>query len=99
MVLDDLANPGEQIIYLVLYDRAIAVEPDGTIVWDVATGLTQTGSVFGNGVIGTNYVPQIDAIAALTVDGNVFLLDRATGAQLMAAPLGQSTRTMCSPPM
>jgi hypothetical protein len=87
MVLDDPSNPGEQIIYLVLYDRAIAVEPDGTIVWDVATGLTQTGVTLEDGVIGTNYVPQIDAIGALTVNGNVFLLDRATGAQLMAAPL------------
>jgi outer membrane protein assembly factor BamB len=86
MVLDDPDNPGEQIVYLVLYDRALAVRPDGSVVWDVATGLTVAPDTIDIIVMGTNYVPAADAIAAVATDGSFLLLDRATGASVLAAP-------------
>ena len=86
IVLDDPDNPGEQLVYLGLYDRALAVKPDGTIVWDVTTGLTLGIDMFDNGLIGLNYHSGIDALVGLTVDGFVYVLDRATGAQLLASP-------------
>jgi outer membrane protein assembly factor BamB len=86
MVLADPLGGGD-VVYLVVYDRALAVRDDGTIVWDVATGLDATGlSVFDTFVLGTNYVPQLDAIVAATLDGYVLLFDRLTGAPLMSAP-------------
>lgn len=88
MVLADPSTPGAEIVYLALYDRAIAVRTDGTVVWDVPTGLTLSGlaSPFDGIVMGTNYVPADDAIAGLTHDGQIFLLDRTTGAPLLATP-------------
>lgn len=86
MVLEDPDNPGEQIIYLALYDRALAVRPDGTIVWDVPTGLSLNADVWDNITLGTNYLPAFDAIVGLTVDGFIYLLDRQTGAQLLNTP-------------
>ena len=44
MILRDPDNPGEEIVYLPLYDRAVAVRTDGTTVWDVPTGLVQSGT-------------------------------------------------------
>ncbi|HEY2389423.1 MAG TPA: hypothetical protein VGK30_20910 [Candidatus Binatia bacterium] len=86
MVLNDPDHPGQQIVYQTLYDRALAVRTDGTIVWDVPTGLTLTGVLRQDAVPGANYVPALDAIAGLTGDGHVYLLSRATGAQLLNAP-------------
>lgn len=86
MVLEDPDHPGEQLIYLALYDRALAVEADGDIVWDVPTGLTLSGDVFSDFVLGLNYIPSIDALALVTLDGFVVLLDRASGAQLQSTP-------------
>ena len=86
MVLVDPDNPSAEIIYLVLYDRAIAVRTDGSIVWDVPSGLTLHLDPMENLVLGTNYVPTRDAIAGLTGDGYVVLFDRRTGAALLSPP-------------
>jgi hypothetical protein len=86
MVLNDPDHPGQQIVYQALYDRALAVRTDGTIVWDVPTGLTLTGVLRQDAMPGINYVPALDAIAGLSGDGHVYLLSRTTGAQLLNAP-------------
>jgi outer membrane protein assembly factor BamB len=86
MVLDDPDNPGEDIIYLTLADRAVAVRPDGTVVWDVATGLSLTGVLREDAVTGNSYLPAHDAIVALSGGGKLYALDRATGSQLLDAP-------------
>ena len=87
LILDDPDNPGEQIIYLGLYDRAIAVKPDGTIVWDVSTGLPEVtpGSDPNTHVYGINYDPTTDALIALAGDGHLYALDRKTGASLLSS--------------
>lgn len=86
LVLADPDTPGAEIVYLALYDRALAVRTDGTVVWDVPTGLTVGPTPFGYLVLGLNYVPAADAVVALTGDGHLYALDRATGAPLLAAP-------------
>jgi outer membrane protein assembly factor BamB len=85
MILQDPDNPGEELVYVPLYDRAIAVRTDGTTVWDVPTGLVQSGA-FEDGVMGANYHPAADAIVAVTIDGFVYVLDRKTGAPLLDSP-------------
>lgn len=86
MVLNDPANPGQEIVYQALYDRVIAVRTDGTIVWDVPSGLTLTGVLRQDAVPGINYHPGLDAIVGLTGDGHIYMVSRTTGAQLLNAP-------------
>ena len=82
LVLDDPQHPGEQIVYVGLYDRAFAVRTDGTVVWDVATDLPGAAS----GVFGVNYHPGADAIVGLARDGYLYALDRVTGTSVLTAP-------------
>ncbi|MCA9771046.1 MAG: PQQ-binding-like beta-propeller repeat protein [Myxococcales bacterium] len=84
LVLNDPGNPGGEIVYLALYDRAFAARTDGTILWDVATGLPSTGA-FDEGVFGVNYLPTLDALVALSANGRLYALDRATGAPILNA--------------
>ncbi|WP_299734293.1 PQQ-binding-like beta-propeller repeat protein [uncultured Endozoicomonas sp.] len=90
LVLDDPDNPGEQIIYLTLYERALAVKPDGTIIWDVETGIrepvVQSGDKRSAHNFGANYHPQSDTIVGIVEDGKVFVLDRKTGAPMLSEP-------------
>jgi outer membrane protein assembly factor BamB len=86
VVLVDPNAPGSDIVYLALYDRALAVRTDGSIVWDVATGLSLGPNAIDDLVLGLNYVPSADALVALTADGQMYALDRATGAPLLSAP-------------
>jgi outer membrane protein assembly factor BamB len=81
LVLADPDHPGAEIVYVGVYDHAIAVRTDGTIVWDMPTGL-----VGDQGVFGINYVPSADALVGLTRDGFVYALDRRTGTPLLSAP-------------
>lgn len=86
MVLKDPGPSGGEIIYLGLYDRALAVQPDGTVLWDVVTGLP--APVLGELKIclGLQYHPDRNAIVGVTNDGHIYALDRTTGAPLLAAP-------------
>ncbi len=91
LVLDDPATPGTQIIYHGVYDRALAVQPDGTILWDVPTGLPAPPALdddipIGYHCFGLNYHAQTDTLIGVMHNGNVYVLDRATGAQRLAAP-------------
>lgn len=79
----------EDIIYVATYDRAIALKIDGTIIWDVPTGLAKTVKgelVSEQHSFGVNYHLQLDAIVAVMGDGSLYALDRKTGKQLLAKP-------------
>jgi outer membrane protein assembly factor BamB len=85
VVLRDPETDGE-VVYVNSYERLLAVRTDGTTVWDVPTGLgAATGA--DQTPIGLAWVPNADAIVGLTRDGFVLLVDRRTGAPLLAAPL------------
>jgi outer membrane protein assembly factor BamB len=92
LVLNDPADTSRQIIYLGTYDRAVAFKPDGTKLWEVPTGLptpsrpTIDSSTRGYHCFGLNYHAQADALIGVTGDGNLYVLDRATGASLLSAP-------------
>jgi len=86
MVLNDPDRPGEEMIFVGLYDRAFAVRPDGSVVWDVATGLVPAGDFASDTAYGVNYLPALDAVAGITGDGRIYLLDRTTGGPLLATP-------------
>lgn len=83
-----LADPetGEDVIYMNAYARLVALRTDGTIVWDVPTGLGPASSATQS-PIGLAFVPGADAIVALTRDGFVLLHDRRSGAPLLPAPV------------
>jgi outer membrane protein assembly factor BamB len=92
LVLNDPADTTKQIIYLGTYDRAVAFKPDGTKLWEVSTGLptpprpTIDSSNRDYHCFGLNYHAQADALVGITGDGNLYVLDRATGASLLSAP-------------
>ncbi|MGB5811896.1 MAG: hypothetical protein WBG86_15260, partial [Polyangiales bacterium] len=89
LVLNDPDNPGEQIIYHATFTEAMAVRPDGTILWQVPTGLTLPPIVPGERSpthsFGFNYHPQSDSLVGLTLGADIFALDRQTG-DVVAAP-------------
>ena len=92
LVLNDPADPTQQIIYLGTYDRAFAFKPDGTKLWEVSTGLptpprpTIDSSTKEYHSFGLNYLPQADALVGVMGDGHLYVLDRATGASLLPTP-------------
>ncbi len=87
MVLRGSVNGGggatREMIFLGLYDRAFAIDADGSVLWDVPTGLTSEDLHF---VFGVNYAPRVDAIVGLTDDGFVYALDRLTGQPVLEEP-------------
>ena len=85
MVLDDPDRPGEEIVYLGLQDRAVAVRTSGEVVWDVPTGLSRTPEN-SLSIFGINYLARADALVAVAADGSIYVLDRKTGEQLLEAP-------------
>lgn len=85
IVLVDPESGDDQIL-LGLYDRAFALDSAGTRLWDVATGLVPEAGTAGDAVFGLNYHPQTDSVVGLARDGLLYVLDRATGAQRLAAP-------------
>jgi hypothetical protein len=90
LILNDPETPGEQLIYLGVYDRVVAVRQNGDIVWDVTTGLEEPvlkpGELDDRHVFGLNYHVQADALVGLTAAGDIYILDRATGAPLLDKP-------------
>jgi outer membrane protein assembly factor BamB len=85
MVLRD-PDTGGEVVYVNAYRRVVAVRTDGTIVWNVPTGLGDATTP-AQSPIGISWVPNADAIVVLTRDGFVLLLDRKTGVALMDQPL------------
>jgi outer membrane protein assembly factor BamB len=84
MVLRD-PDSGSEVVYVNAYERLVAVHTDGTPLWDVATGLG-AATTSDRSPIGLAWVPNADAVVALTRDGYVLLHDRRSGAPLLAAP-------------
>lgn len=82
MVLRD-PDTGGEVVYTISYERMIATRTDGTPVWNVPTGLG-AATAADQSPIGLAYEPGADAIVGLTRDGYVFLLDRRSGAPLLA---------------
>jgi len=91
LVLNDPEAPGTQIIYHATYTEAMAIEPDGTVLWRTPTELSLPPVVPGERStthsFGFNYHPRTDSLVGLTIGGVLFALDRKTGEK--AAPLGQ----------
>jgi outer membrane protein assembly factor BamB len=83
LVLNDPDGNGEQIIYHATYTEALAIRPDGTIVWEAPTGLTLPPVVQGERStthsFGFNYHPQTDSVVALMMGGEILAFDRTTG--------------------
>lgn len=88
LILEDPDHLNEQIIYAAIYDRAIAVRPDGSFVWDQPTGLAVTPDLTPTDthIYGLNYDQTTDAIIGLSGDGHVVALDRKNGSQLLSTP-------------
>jgi outer membrane protein assembly factor BamB len=97
LILDDPENPGEQVIYVGSYDRAMAVKPNADtnldrivepeeMIWEVATGLATIPGERAPHIFGVNYDPTTDALIGLARDNNIYVLDRKSGRSLLAAP-------------
>ena len=90
-ILNDPENPGSQIIYLVGYNRVMALRPDGSTIWSKDTGLSIPASELGNKSKGKfhsfNYHPATDSLVSITKAGALFAFSRKNGE--LIAPIGQ----------
>lgn len=90
LILNNPNVPGEQLIYHSTYETAMALRHDGTVVWQVPTGLRlperQPGQRSQTHIWGMNYQPQADALLLVSMDGWVVALDRRTGKALLKQP-------------
>jgi outer membrane protein assembly factor BamB len=80
LVIED-QDSGQDRVYAVTYDRAVALDTAGNILWDVSAGQAG-GDVYdpGRHCFGSNYHIATDSIVAVMGDGHVYVLDRLTGA-------------------
>ena len=87
-ILNDPDNPGTQIIYMASYTRALAVRPDGSILWQTPTGLElpprESGQAAGKSLHGFNYHPPSDTLSEHIKGGELFAFDRKSGKMLKA---------------
>jgi outer membrane protein assembly factor BamB len=90
-ILNDPENPGSQIIYIVGYNRAMALRPDGSVIWSKTTGLELTSAEAKKGpdtnFHSFNYHPATDSLISITNGGALFAFSRKTGE--LIAPIGQ----------
>jgi outer membrane protein assembly factor BamB len=90
-ILNDPESPGSQIIYIVGFDRVMALKPDGSTIWSKATGLTLSAADAGDKdktkFHSLNYHPATDSLVSITKAGGLFAFSRKTG-DLIAA-IGQ----------
>jgi hypothetical protein len=90
-ILNDPENPGAQIIYIMGYARAMALRPDGSVIWSTPTGLTlpplDPARSVGNKIHSFNYHPTTDSLVTVSKTGQLFAFDRKTGE--MITPIGQ----------
>ncbi len=88
LILNDIEHPGEEIIYVGHFSRAVAVRTNGDIVWDRSTGLPkpQAGQkgIWHN--YGLNYHAQTDSLIGAFMMGHMYALDRKTGKPLLRKP-------------
>ncbi len=90
-VLNDPENPGDQIIYIVSYTRAMALRPDGSAIWSTATGLSlpplEPGKNPTSQLHSFNYHPATDSLVTVSKAGELFAFSRENGERI--APVGQ----------
>ena len=90
-VLNDPENPGEQIVYIASYTRAMALRPDGSVVWSVSTGLTlpplEPGKNPTSKLHSFNYHPATDSLVTVSKAGELLAFGRENGERI--APVGQ----------
>lgn len=90
-ILNDPDKPGEQIIYIIGYNRLMALRPDGSTIWSKTTGLSIPASELSNKAEGKfhsfNYHPATDSLVSITKAGALFAFSRSTGE--LIAPIGQ----------
>lgn len=87
-ILNDPENPGQQIIYIIGYNRLMALRPDGSLVWNTATGLelpySENPGSAKTRFHSFNYHPATDSLVSITKAGGLFAFSRKTG-ELIAA--------------
>lgn len=95
-ILNDPENPGSQIIYIVGFNRVMALRPDGSTIWSKATGLSlppsepgkpQSGKKANASFHSLNYHPATDSLVSITKAGAIFAFSRKSGE--LIAPIGQ----------
>ena len=95
-ILNDPENPGSQIIYIVGYNRLMALRPDGSTLWSKDTGLSIPASELSNPSPSNkakekfhsfNYHSATDSLVSITKAGAMFAFSRKTGE--LIAPIGQ----------
>ena len=90
-ILNDPENPGSQIIYIIGYNRLMALRPDGSMIWSKDTGLSIPVSELSNKAKGKfhsfNYHPATDSLVSVTKAGALFAFSRKSGE--LIAPIGQ----------
>ncbi|MEH6552371.1 MAG: PQQ-binding-like beta-propeller repeat protein [Pseudomonadales bacterium] len=90
-ILNDPENPGSQIIYIVGFNRVMALRPDGSLIWSKATGLSLSTSELGEKAKASfhsfSYHPATDSLVSITKAGAIFAFSRKTGE--LIAPIGQ----------
>jgi outer membrane protein assembly factor BamB len=85
LILDTPQYEHGQTIYHATYHWAWAVTPQGKVLWHKPTGLTYDGDDSPH-AWGVNYIPQVDALTVVTENGEIVILARKTGEQLLATP-------------
>jgi outer membrane protein assembly factor BamB len=88
LILND-PETGKQIIYHGGALKVYAVRLDGSIIWEMPTGVAEydksdIGVLKHN--FGLNYNPEVDAIIGILGEGTIYALDRKTGVQLLDKP-------------
>lgn len=87
LILNDPDHTGKQLIYLSVYETAVAMTQEGELLWQVTPPLAEYSIIDGSAddrhVFGLNYHPQMDALVGLTASGHLFMLDRKTGRSLL----------------
>ncbi len=90
LILNDPDHPGKQVIYHSTYTQAMALRPDGSIIWEAPTGLSMPDRKPDERdythTWGMNYHPQTDSIFSVSMDGFVYAHDRKTGKSLFRKP-------------
>lgn len=84
LILDDADSDG-QTIFHATYETMWAVHTDGTVIWEMPTGMQSDNQVSPH-TWGVNYVPGLDALSVVASDGGIAILDRKTGKQLLRKP-------------
>ena len=85
LIMDTPHLENAQTIYHATYHWAWAVTPQGQVLWHRPTGLAYEGDRVAH-TWGVNYVPQFDALTVVSETGEVALLARETGEQLLSRP-------------